>query len=380
MLRLSELYFIFYFTLGGSLLYFSNLFSSIGIDGKTSGLIFSSGSLIAMLFQPLMGILADKTKKNKEILSSLMLAIGIMSIVFYFYSNVKMSFIIFVLYSMAVFGVMPLIDGIAVSTTYPFGKLRLWGSIGFAAGSFISGKSISLFGNKSFLIVTLIAAISTIVIIMSLEKIDVKESEKANFKDIKNLMKNPDYLVFLMFTIIILGVVNAHNSYFSIYFTKIGGNTTFFGIVVFLLTMSEVPFMNLSARGTVKYGSKNLLVVAGVMCIVRWGVYYFFPMPNVIAGTFLLQGASIGIFFGLASAYIKTIVSKKTISTAITTFMAAGTLGGTILQLISGNILDKYGIESIYFMFFILCGIAVVVFIPGKKIITLFSKEIYNEN
>ncbi len=371
MVKLSMLYFMFYFTFGGSLFFFANLFEHIGIDGKTTGLIFSSGSLIAMLFQPLLGVLADKTKKTKELLVFLMLVTGLVVSVFYMFLTTQIAFIVFVVYSITIFGTMPLVDSLAVSTTYSFGKLRLWGSIGFAVGCFISGKTISSFGEKSFLIVTLISAVVTVITLLNLDKIEVKESEKANFNDIKLLLKNKDYMYFLFFTLIILGTINVHGVFFARYFTTIGGGTTFFGIVVLLLTMSEVPFMNLAARGSEKYGTKNLLIFSGLIFIGRWFLYYILPYPNIVAGTFLLQGASVGIFFAVASAYVKTIVPKKTISTAITTFMAAGTLGGTIQQYLAGMILDKYTVQSIYFMTFILCLVAVIIFTKGKLFVKL---------
>ncbi|MGL4944714.1 MAG: MFS transporter, partial [Fusobacteriaceae bacterium] len=71
MFKLSALYFLFYFCLGGSLLYFSSFFNSIGISGKMSGLIFSMGSMLAMIWQPLLGYISDRSKKTKEILIAL---------------------------------------------------------------------------------------------------------------------------------------------------------------------------------------------------------------------------------------------------------------------------------------------------------------------
>lgn len=367
MIKLSLLYFLFYFCLGGSLLYFSNLFETIGMNGKLSGTVFALGSLLAIFWQPIVGFLADKTKKSREILALLMAIMSLALGKLYFAPETGVAFYIFLLYSLAIWGFMPLIDSVTVSANLPFGKIRLWGSIGFAAGSFASGKLIAVFGITAFLIFIAIVASITAAVVMTLPEIVVSECEKVSMDDIKKLIHNPNYALFIFFSIMILGGLNSHNTFFSLYFQKIGGGTALFGGVVFFLTMSEVPFMGIGPRLIEKHGTRWPLILAGIMYCIRWGLYYFFPYPAMVAITFFLQGASVGLFFGVAAAHIKNIVDRKTIATAMTTFMAAGTLGGTVIQFVSGIIIDRKGVLAIYLMFMILSIIGTTTFALGSK-------------
>ncbi|MGL4980529.1 MAG: MFS transporter, partial [Fusobacteriaceae bacterium] len=137
---------------------------------------------------------------------------------------------------------------------------------------------------------------------------------------------------------------------------------------VFLVTMSEVPFMGHASKWIEKFGTKQSLLLSGIVQALRWAIYYFVPSPEWVAFTFLLQGASVGIFFAVAATHIKNIVDKKTISTAMTTYMAAGTFGGTISQFISGQIIDSYGVVTIYLFFTIFSLIGVgVMFLDEKQ-------------
>lgn len=367
MLQLKTLYFLFYFSLGSSCLFFSSFFSEIGILGKFSGVIFSSGSLLAMFGQPFLGILADKTKELKKIIISLMGIVAFISIFFFLYKGTTFTLPAYILYSVAIFGAMPLLDSIAVNTPYSFGKIRLWGSVGFASGAFVSGRITENFGSKSFLIICLIASIFTILSFLKIPKSDPIKTEKLHFQDIFQLLKNTPYILFILFSILLLGAANSHNAFFSLYFQSIGGSMTLFGIVVFLLTLSEVPFMNLAANMTKKFGTKSLLIFSGIMCSLRWALYYFLPNSNLVMYSFFLQGASLGVFFALASAYVKTIVPQKTLSLAMTSFMAAGTLGGTIIQFYSGFIIDSFGIKGIYLLFLIITLIGTGIFSLTKK-------------
>ncbi|MGL4253254.1 MAG: MFS transporter [Fusobacteriaceae bacterium] len=368
MFKLSALYFLFYFCLGGSLLYFSSFFNSIGISGKMSGLIFSMGSMLAMIWQPLLGYISDRSKKTKEILIALMGTMALALLILGLKPLPAVAFIGFLIYSLTIWGFMPLIDSVTVNTGYSFGRIRLWGSIGFSVGSFVSGKVIEMTEQNGFLFLISGVAVITALALLTLENNSAKEGERAHFSDILNLIKNKNYLIFIIFTILILGTMNSHNTFFSLYFNKIGGGAGFFGTVVFLITMSEVPFMGLASRWVERFGTKKILLISGGLLALRWGIYYFIPSPKIVALSFFLQGASIGVFFAVAATHIKKIVDPKTISTAMTTYMAAGTLGGTMTQLVSGNIIDSLGVVSIYlfFMVFSLIGVGVFSFEKNK--------------
>lgn len=368
MFKLSSLYFLFYFCLGGSLLYFSSFFNSIGIAGKMSGIIFSVGSLLAMLWQPFVGFVSDRSKKTKEILIALMGTMSLTLLILGLNPLPTVAFVGFLIYSLSIWGFMPLIDSVTVNTGHSFGRIRLWGSIGFSVGSFASGKVIEITGQGGFLFFISLVALITSLALLTLESSSGKEGERAHLSDIINLAKNKNYLIFIIFTILILGTMNSHNAFFSLYFTNIGGSAGFFGTVVFLITMSEVPFMGLASKWVERFGTKKILLISGCILAFRWGIYYFIPSPKIVAFSFFLQGASIGMFFAVAATHIKKIVDKKTISTAMTTYMAAGTLGGTMTQFISGNIIDSFGVISIYlfFMIFSLLGVGIFSFEKNK--------------
>ena len=164
-------YFMFYFTLGSGILYFSQFFSSIGIHGSNLGMIFATGSFLAMVSQPLLGYLNDKTKRSKEILTIITIFIVISFFFMTFINNVYGILILFSMFTVSVFSQMPLMDTVTLSSPHPFGKIRLWGSIGFAAGALVAGKVIELFGEKSFLYQGIIVGIITIIIILKVPKL-----------------------------------------------------------------------------------------------------------------------------------------------------------------------------------------------------------------
>lgn len=104
MLKLQILYTIYYFSLGSSIIYFSGYFNSIGIEGKTIGMIFSIGSLLAMVTQPLLGFIADKSRKPLLVLTLLLIIMAFSMSILYLTLNIKIIYLTYVLYSIAIWG------------------------------------------------------------------------------------------------------------------------------------------------------------------------------------------------------------------------------------------------------------------------------------
>jgi len=361
-------YFSFFFTLGGSLLYFSQYFNTINIFGSEAGIIFATASFLAMAFQPILGYLNDKIKKSKEILTLITLIIFITLLLMNYTTSFVGILVLYSLYTIAVFCEMPLMDTISLSTKYPFGKIRLWGSAGFALGALVAGKIIEIFGASSFLYLGATTAIITMIIIFKIP-MEVKEVEEHEEKvNLKELLKNKKYMIFVVVSMLILGTNNGHSSYFGIYFHEIGGSMTLLGTTIFLMTLSEVPFMGISPWLINKKGVEFVVLLGILFLTLRWGMYFLFPNPLVISGSFLSQGASIGLFLSVANIFVRSIVKKNTLGTAITIFMAAGSLGGMFIQYISGVLIDKYSVVYIYLFYMILAFIAFGLMIINKKI------------
>ena len=83
------------------------------------------------------------------------------------------------------------------------------------------------------------------------------------------------------------------------------------GITIFLMTLSEVPFMGISTKLIEKKGVEFVVIIAILFLAIRWGMYFWYPNPTMITTTFLSQGASIGLFFAGSNLYIRSIVEKN---------------------------------------------------------------------
>lgn len=361
------LYFMFYYTLGSGILYFSQYFNTIGITGGQSGIIFALGSLVATGFQPFLGYINDKTEKTKELLILLMGMIFVSLFLMSHTISFEKILILYIIYAIAVFSKMPLMDAMSLTTNHTFGKIRLWGSIGFAVGGLVTGKVISVYGSGAFIYMGMLFSLLTILVIIRIPKTK-GVVEKTNEKiDIKGLLKNKKYLLSIVVAMLVLGTNNGHNSYFSVYFEDIGGSMTLLGVTIFLMTLSEVPLIALSSKLVARKNAEYVVGLSALILGIRWGLYFLIAKPMLVTGSFFLQGASVGFFFGSANLFIKSIVKKNTLSTAIMIFMAAGSLGGMFVQYISGIMIENGSPVNIYALFSALAFVAYLLMFINKK-------------
>lgn len=117
------------------------------------GIVMAVTPVTMMIFQPLWGIAADRWKTKKVLMVTLLLAAvsaGGFLAAKSFWSIIS----VFAIYSIFLVSLSPLIDTLTLSICRKsYGSIRLWGSIGYGAGVFLSGVFKSrLLGFWSFII------------------------------------------------------------------------------------------------------------------------------------------------------------------------------------------------------------------------------------
>ena len=140
----------FYLGYGAFTVVLSMYCQDIGMSASQIAYIVSFAPLLSIATQPFFGYLADKWQSPRKV--SILLSFANMLCMFIF--AISRNFWILLLSSgLAVSfmnAVTPLTDRIGVSSPYQFGKIRLWGSVGYAIMAQVSGllyQYISPFSN-----------------------------------------------------------------------------------------------------------------------------------------------------------------------------------------------------------------------------------------
>lgn len=353
----SAWYFFIFFSFGSFLPLLSPFFKERGFSGLNIGGALALGALITIIMQPLWGYLADKHKNSKSIVFILITCYTLAGLTMARGTGVAKLTIIYGVFMVFFSGIMPVIDSMVVGNGLEFGKVRLWGALGFALGAQVTGVLAENFGLSSiFTVITL----SNILVLILTSRIDDRSHNREretslNRGDVLKLLSNKNYLIFLVASFLIGGSMTGHNNYFSLLYRELGGSLSGIGLAFLLFAGSEAPVMalvqNLSKRINVISG----LIISSLIFSMRWLWYSTMPDPKWILIFFFIQGLSIGSFLVLVTLYISevTIPDLRTTALAIYFSFSAG-LGGMFAQYFSGLILNNYGIAQVYNFYFIM--------------------------
>ncbi|KAL7540150.1 hypothetical protein ACHAXR_009908 [Thalassiosira sp. AJA248-18] len=145
------LYLTYYASLGALLPYLPVYFHSLGHPGSSIGLLGAVKPLTTFLAAPLWGILSDRSNNHVSTLQFTFVSSLIFQLLVGMYSS--LNYLIVTVFAAALLNapVKSLIDSIVMSKLtseedrHQFGRMRLWGQLGFGVGSSLVGSLLSAF-------------------------------------------------------------------------------------------------------------------------------------------------------------------------------------------------------------------------------------------
>lgn len=347
---------------------------SLHLSGTQIGTITSIGPIVMIFIQPLWGILCDYTQKPREVLFGTLLATGIIGFLYSTTATYAILVVISFALAFSQSAIIPISDSIALNYVQKgqdnYGGIRLYGSLGFAIAVFVAGRASQSFGTVIIFYLFAVFMFAGAILTSTLPK-QGTNLEVNLLQGCKVLFKKREFLLFLCSSFFIFGPINANNTYFGLLIMKLGGTLTAVGIIFLLSAGSEAPFMRISSYWMSKLGVGRILILSSAVSAIRWLFYFFEPPILLIYITTIAQGLSIGLFVPAALQYVRSLSSDSMQSTAVTLYASAGSgLGTWFSTIIGGILMDYFGIQAIYFCYFVLTciGIFLLILIFRSKV------------
>lgn len=357
-----------YYALGNGMFYFSwAMFACIisvylaGINCSATeiSLITSAAALFAMATQPITGFLADKFRSPKKVA----IITGILTIIFGLLFAYTKSFVfLFLLNGFTqgcLNGITALTDRLATAAPYPFGTIRVWGSLLYAIAAQISGivyDYVSPLANFYIFAAGLVIMIFSFYMMYDAKPIVVNKTKKVTTKEvITHLWKNKSFKIFLLIFILFQGPSSAQSVYLPLVIKGLGGTTTIVGTTLLLSTLSEIPAVLFSDRYMKKVSYKTLMIFACLLSIIRFVWYATCPNPYLIMSVFFFQGLTTIIFILVSVKIVLDLVEEEYVNSAygISSMLAKG-FSALIFQFVAGIILDYFPGNTGYTVMYLL--------------------------
>lgn len=363
----AALFLFIYYGFGAFSPLITQYYKSIQLSGTQIGLISAVAPVVSIVTQPMWGMICDRFQIRKTILILTLVVSGLVGLLFTAVATFAYVLLLYIVLSFFQSAVIPITDSLALGYAkkrqLQFGDIRMWGAVGFALAAFITGLLVDRWGPSVLFYSYCLALLIAILFVWRVPE-EVAESSRFTvnmFKGVKDLLRIPRFLLFLMASFCVFGTVNANNIWFSLYYQEIGGTVAGVGLAFLLFAGSEAPFMKLAGTLVRKYGLELTLLSAAVFSAFRWFWYSSAPSTTAILAIFFIQGISVGFYLATAAQFVRENTPASLQVTAIAIFFSVGSGLGTMLcNLVAGWIKDSYSMLAIYMFFGVMTAIGII--------------------
>jgi MFS transporter, PPP family, 3-phenylpropionic acid transporter len=352
----------------GSFGQFNLYLKGTGLSGFRVGLITGMLPLVMLFTLSFWGMIADRFGR-KYVLLLVLIMDSAVTLTFLLYGGFIYIFSMTFLYAIFSNPKGSLMDSVTMdyvnkSGTTDYGKIRLWGAVGFSIASYLVGYFIS--ENNIKIIFPIAAGINILagVLIFSFLKFEKKVhvEEEIKFKNLKIFFEDKTILVFFIL-IVFFGVFSSPLSgFYNFYLQDIGASNKIVGLAFAIMAIGELPFYYLGSKIVKKFGTKNVLMIAMLATGIRMSGYYFISNPYHALILDTTQGICYSIFIVAVVEYISDALPEKWRATGIaimwTAYNGVGMYFGLLLNGILYDNFQGKGMMLIQGLLTILVAIA----------------------
>lgn len=367
---LALLYACLFFELGINLPFFPLWLKAQSLDSDAIGIVLAAPLLTRIVANPAIGALADRSGRVAMVLmlcATLVAAgTGILTVASGFWP------ILFVVIVIAV-GQGPLIalaDTLvlgrlarAVRSELTYGRIRLWGSLGFAAANLVAGWALEWFSAAAIIVLLLASTLATAAAAAGCLRATPHPAAEDRHGD-----RWPVHPLFLACAIVGAALVQASHAAFygfgALHWQAAGMSGPTMGGLWSLGVLSEVVlFAFLGYRLNGPGSATGLLAAAAVTTVLRWAVMARDPDLPALICLQLTHGVTFGVTH-LASIFLVARLAPGRMQASVQAWLAASWAGlMAVLTTLSGWLYESWG-ERIYLVMAAAAGIGLLVMTP----------------
>lgn len=332
--------------------YITTYYKSRGITVAQIGILTAIGPLVALVLQPLWGILSDRTGKHLWFLR--VAATGSMLSVLLFYSAVSYpAFAAAVtLYSFFSIVVSPLGDAIAVGfvqeSGYRFSLIRMGGTVGYAVVVVIVGAYIKTNPTLSFGLTSAAFALMLLNTFFMPGGRKKKKKEKLAFGKI---LRNKKILFVIFYAFVFQTALGCYTSFYSVFLLDQGYDNGTVGLMMSISAFSEVPVLLTIDKAMKRFRLEYLLMFSGFMLVVRILLPLLPGFPFLILSQ-CLEGVTYMVMYYCTVMFMNENLGQELRGTGMALLCMVQTgLASLFSNVLGGYLGQALGLKKTFFLY-----------------------------
>ncbi len=239
-----------------------------------------------------------------------------------------------------------------------YGRLRLWGSIGFIAMVLVAGELFQRKGIELYPIIGMIV-LSLLALITFLLHEPKMERRKMVKGELLVVLFNPDVRWFLLSGFFMIFAHAALYVFYSLYLSNLGYNKFQIGLFWALGVFAEVIFFYFQSKLLSRLDAEVVLQASFGVGVVRFALIALYPLTPVLIFAQILHAGTFAAHHSAATKLLQRWFTGplQARGQALMATISYG-LGGTLGGLCAGWIWDAFQPRDVFVMSALACGLA----------------------
>ena len=360
-LNFALFFFAYYGYVGVFSPYASLYFADKGISATQIGVLMSLMQVMRIFGPNLWGWVADHTSQRVLVLRLTSLAATLAFCGMFWGQTFAYFFVVMVLLNLFTSAQGPLSEALMLSAMRGdlthYGRLRLWGSVGFIAAVMVSGQLLDVFG------IALVPWISLLLLaLVAFAASNMREEGGAphshDTPSVRSLLRRREVIAFFASTFLMVAAHASLYVYYSLYLAQIGYSKTVIGLMWSLGVVAEIAFFYWQAPMFRRLGVRRLMLASLAIGVVR------FMMIGLGAESLVLlliaqvlHAATFGVHHSASVATMQRWFAGPLQARGQALYISISYgLGGTAGGLLLSACWDTFGAELVYLLAAAMCG------------------------
>ena len=285
--------------IGASFPYLPVYYRSAGLSLGEIGLLGSLAAAVGLVGAPVWGTLADRYPTSRLIMPAAATLAALSALGLALARQPVAIGAAVIATSVALAGLTPILDTRALEAVRGdddrYGRLRVWGSIGFVVVVWITGFLIERAGIASLFWVYVPLLALTALVAVTLRGAGRTLPPLPRLSGIGLVLRQPPLRAFLAAAFAVWSASMAINAFLSIHLLDIGAPGELVGSAWAIGALVEVPIMWAYPALAARFGSRRLLVAGAAAFALRALALPLLVHPVAATSTMLLHGAGFGL-------------------------------------------------------------------------------------
>jgi PPP family 3-phenylpropionic acid transporter len=350
-------YFLQFSGFGLFIMYLNLHYDRIGLSPEQIGILASAYPLVGIFVNPFWGLAADAAADSRRILRGVLLAAGVFFASLFFLRDFGLIFLVTVLFAVCYSPTLSLFDALTLGTlskrSGEYGRLRLWGSLGFVFPALVlwamPGENSHL---KTIFPLFLVFCALTALAISRCPNHKTHGGGGWLGLSALQLFRQPMFVVFIISVFLQKVSLSGYYSFFSIYLDDLGVPESAMGFFWGIGPVAEVAALFFASWYLPRLGLRRVLLISFLMTSIRLAVLAWAPPIPVLLANQLLHAFTFGTTHAASLAYLarKGNDSNRSSVQGLYTMLCLQ-MGMVLGHTLAGVLVERLGLRSMYASF-----------------------------